>query len=104
MIRVLKNDSHRAGGNALAAIRTLDLVNNIGAGICAADGSLRTDLGAFAALRANIRTVFPRVWKFSFDTKGGLLRVDLAKMLDAADLEAKSATCAFIPVDFYSHD
>jgi hypothetical protein len=104
MIWVLKNDSHRAGGNALAAIRTLDLVHNIGTGICAADGSLRTDLGAFTALRADIRTVFPRVWKFGFDTKGGLLRVDLTEMLDAADLEAKSATCAFVPVDFYSHD
>lgn len=104
MILVLKNDSHRAGGNALAAIRALDLVNNIGARICAADGSLRTDLGAFAALRADIRTVFPRVWKCGFDTKGGLLRVDFVEMLDAADLEAKAAACAFIPVDLNSHD
>jgi len=104
MIRMLENDSHRASGNTFTAIRAPDFVNDVGAGISPADGSLRTDLGALAALGADIRTVLPRVWKFDFDTKRGFGRVNFVEMLDGADLKAKAAACAFIPVDFNSQD
>jgi hypothetical protein len=103
MVRMLENNSHRTGGNAYSAIGAFILINNVGAGSHAADSILRTDLGAFAALRANKGTVLSRVRELRFYSKGRLFWVDFLKMFDGADLETKAASRAFVPVDFDPH-
>jgi hypothetical protein len=102
-IGVLENNSHRAGGNTCAAIRTFFFIHDIGPDLILSDRVFGAGLGTFSALCADIGPVFSRIGEFRINPKGSLFRINIVEMFDRTDLATETAARAIVFVDFYSH-
>ncbi len=63
-VRVLKDNAHRTGNDAISTIRALFLIYDIASSRILKDSILWADFSTFSALCTDIRTEFTRIRKF----------------------------------------
>ena len=63
-VRVLKDNAHRTGHDAISAIRALLLIDDIAACLILKDSLLWANFSTFSALRTDIRTESTRIREF----------------------------------------